>query len=420
MTTLHLVEDGTKSGGLIPRPAFERRLAQMTGPMALIVAAPARLRGVNRIFGHDVGDQLISAMDAMIAEFRPRSAVTGLLTGAKRCIALPCADETDAAAAAARLADLSERADTVRGAPARLRVAVVWSANGDADAAHAASMIASALAALDNVTTGAAREVVVVDPELRADDLAMARAALGSVRAGEATIALQPVVDADGSGRVLFREALIRIPSPDGGAVPAGRFMPALDRLGMTVELDIAAMERAFAALEEDPALRVSINLSGAALIGRRWPAAFERLVSAQPRAAERLIVEVTEEAALGGDNVAVGLFAMIRARGAALALDDFGAGRTSFSHLRDFRFDMVKIDGGFIKGIDRSADNRMLVSALVSIARQFEMTVIAEHVETAAEARALRGLGVDGFQGFLFGRPALVWSDGADVARGA
>ena len=78
----------------------------------------------------------------------------------------------------------------------------------------------------------------------------------------------------------------------------------------------------------------------------------------------------------------------------------------------------MVKIDGGYIRGIDHKPDNKMLVSALVAIARQFDMTVIAEHVENAAEARVLRSLEVDGFQGYLFGRPALVWCDGEGVPQ--
>ncbi|MEO1613890.1 MAG: EAL domain-containing protein, partial [Pseudomonadota bacterium] len=148
------------------------------------------------------------------------------------------------------------------------------------------------------------------------------------------------------------------------------------------------------------------------------WAAEFERLAARAPACAERLIVEVTEEAALANASETAGLFAMIRARGAALAIDDFGAGRTSFSHLRDFRFDMVKIDGAFIREIDRKPDNQMLVSALVAIARQFDMMVIAERVETAVEARALRALKVDGFQGFLFGRPALIWSEGSQISE--
>ena len=97
---------------------------------------------------------------------------------------------------------------------------------------------------------------------------------------------------------------------------------------------------------------------------------------------------------------------------------DDFGAGRTSFQHLRDFRFDMLKIDGGFITGIDQSPDNQMLVSSLTGIGRQFDMMVIAEYVETAQEARVLRNLGVDGLQGFLFGKPTLVWDEEKGTGR--
>ncbi|MFV0474979.1 MAG: EAL domain-containing protein, partial [Pikeienuella sp.] len=277
------------------------------------------------------------------------------------------------------------------------------------------------LDALDHATgAGTEFEFRLHDREAESDGLGRARRALDMIRDGGASIALQPVVAADASGRVMFREALIRVSGPDGAAIPAGKFLPRLERLGMTEEVDVATLHFAFDELERDAGLRISVNLSGAAITRRRWPEAFAERAAAAPGAAARLIVEVTEEAAIARAGAASGLFSLVRAHGAALALDDFGAGRTSFRHLRDFRFDMVKIDGGFIRGVDASADNRMLVSALVAIARQFDMMVVAEHVETAAEARALRALGVDGFQGFFFGRPALVWSDGNASGRGA
>jgi EAL domain-containing protein (putative c-di-GMP-specific phosphodiesterase class I) len=107
-----------------------------------------------------------------------------------------------------------------------------------------------------------------------------------------------------------------------------------------------------------------------------------------------------------------------LRVRGVSLALDDLDTGRTSCQHLLDFRFDMLKIDGGFISGIDQSPDNQILVSALTGIGRQFDMMVIAEYVETAQEARVLRNLGVDGFQGYLFGKPTLIWDKGQSSNR--
>lgn len=91
---------------------------------------------------------------------------------------------------------------------------------------------------------------------------------------------------------------------------------------------------------------------------------------------------------------------------GLAFALDDFGAGMTAFRYLKDFFFDLVKVDGIFTRQIDRNPDNQVIAEALISVAHQFEMFAIAEGVETEAEAAFLRDCGVDCLQGYLFGVP--------------
>ena len=218
----------------------------------------------------------------------------------------------------------------------------------------------------------------------------------------------------------MFREALIRLSRPNGELISAGEFMPALEKMGVATEADIAVLNATATDLGNDPSLRASVNIAACSMSRPGWRAAFLDFAEQAPEAAERLIVEISEDAAQADITAATELFMQLRVRGVSLALDDFGAGRTSFQHLRDFRFDMLKIDGGFISGIDRSPDNQMLVSALTGIGRQFDMMVIAEYVETAQEARVLRNLGVDGLQGFLFGKPTLVWDDGdsVDIAK--
>lgn len=398
------------------RSAILARLGEATDPLALMVVTPAALGGVNRIYDHDAGDELLAATISRLLESAPQGARVARLSGAKFAVMLDCDTPADADAAGRALIDAL--AEVESGPAPDPRIGVAWATAEDA-AKNAPSVVSIALGALDRARSGGAEvEVSIADHAATKEELGRARFALDAIRGGGASIALQPVVAADDTGRMMFREALIRVTGPDGALVPAGLFMPALDRLGLTEDADVAVLRRAFEALERDPTLRVSVNLSGAAITRRRWPETFAALATAAPDSAARLIVEVTEEATLTRVGAAIDLFELIREHGAALALDDFGAGRTSFSHLRDFRFDMVKIDGGFISGIDGSADNRMLVSALVAIARQFDMMVIAEFVETASEAATLRDLGVDGFQGYLFGKPRLAASDGVRVAR--
>ena len=96
-----------------------------------------------------------------------------------------------------------------------------------------------------------------------------------------------------------------------------------------------------------------------------------------------------------------------VRATGCAFALDDFGAGATGFKYFRDFRFDIVKIDGAFVRGVAGNRDAQVLVECLGGVARHFEMMTVAEQVETEADAAWLRNAGVDCLQGYLYGRPS-------------
>ena len=95
-----------------------------------------------------------------------------------------------------------------------------------------------------------------------------------------------------------------------------------------------------------------------------------------------------------------------VQPRGISFALDGFGAGMTAFRHLKDFYFDLVKIDKSFIRGIEKDPDNQVLTKALLTVAHQFEMLVIADGVETAQEAAFLARMGADCLQGYHFGVP--------------
>lgn len=114
-------------------------------------------------------------------------------------------------------------------------------------------------------------------------------------------------------------------------------------------------------------------------------------------------------------------MLAAARTAGVCLALDDFGAGHTAFRHLRDWRFDIIKVAGCFARGVERSGDNQALFRALAGLARHFEAMVVAEGVETAAEATWLRGAGIDALQGYHLSRPSLdaPWRDAAPARSG-
>jgi len=217
----------------------------------------------------------------------------------------------------------------------------------------------------------------------------------------------QPVVRADAPGFPAFHEMLARLTLPGGAVLPAAAFMPHVEAGPLGRAIDRLALARALEALAADPLLRLSINLSPLSMGDADWLETLGAAAARDRRVTGRLILEITETAALEHSDQTLDFLDHVRGLGCSLALDDFGAGATGFRHFRDFRFDMVKIDGSFIQGVHRSPDARVLVECLMKVARHFEMLVVAERVECPADMALLQRLGVDCLQGYLIGRPA-------------
>jgi EAL domain-containing protein (putative c-di-GMP-specific phosphodiesterase class I) len=221
-------------------------------------------------------------------------------------------------------------------------------------------------------------------------------------------LAFQPVVAARETGRVAFEEGLIRILDPSGRVIPAREFMWAAETRELGRRIDCAALQMGLAALIRVPDLRLSINMSARSIGYPRWSRILDGALAQHPTLAERLILEITEASAmLIPDLVAVFMEEKQR-RGVSFALDDFGAGFTSFRYLRDFAFDILKIDGQFVRGITSAGDNQVLLRALIGIGRHFEMLTVAESVETPTEAAWLAEAGIDCLQGYHFGAPTI------------
>ena len=161
------------------------------------------------------------------------------------------------------------------------------------------------------------------------------------------------------------------------------------------------------AALAREPSIRLSVNMSARSIGYPSWLAALERGLRSDPTIAERLILEITESSAMVMPDLVTVFMADMQARGICFALDDFGAGYTAFRYLKDFYFDIIKIDGQFIRGVAGDPDNQVLAQALVSIARHFDMFTVAESVETAEDARYLIDIGFDCLQGYFYGIPS-------------
>jgi len=132
-------------------------------------------------------------------------------------------------------------------------------------------------------------------------------------------------------------------------------------------------------------------------------------MLRGRPEIAERLIVEITETAGLEDVEACSHFVSTLRDLGCQIALDDFGAGYTSFRHLKQLAVNMIKIDGAFVRNIGENPDNLAFVRTLIDLARTFNLQTVAECVETLEEAETMRNEGVDFLQGYAFGAPQMI-----------
>lgn len=215
----------------------------------------------------------------------------------------------------------------------------------------------------------------------------------------------QPVV-ALADRRAHHYEALLRpIGGTEGLALSTQDLVTFAEAMGLSEELDIAVAQDALATLRETEKVRVAVNVSGLSM----QSATFRERLMGLITPGSRLIVELTETADIADTTAVAEILGALRNAGVEVCIDDFGAGSAAFRYLRDFRVDYVKIDGAYVRAATAGPRERGFVESMRDLARAVDAAVIAEMVETEAEAALMAELGVGYAQGYLFGRPGTL-----------
>ena len=223
-----------------------------------------------------------------------------------------------------------------------------------------------------------------------------------------ALLAYQPIVASRGSQGAVFYEGLIRIPFPTGRIIPARDFVFLAEDTELGRQIDCTALYLGLTELTKYPDLRLSINMSTRSIGYGQWVDILGRALRRDSSIADRLILEITESSAMLVPELVMHFMRDLRQRGITFALDDFGAGATSFRYLRDFAFDIFKIDGQFTKNVAADSDNQVMIQSLRSISDHFGMFTIAEAVECESDSRWLSEMLVDCQQGYFCGAPTV------------
>lgn len=224
------------------------------------------------------------------------------------------------------------------------------------------------------------------------------------VRSRDFNLVWQPIVSMD-NRLVHHFEALTRF----GGAAQAPTAPIAMaEELGLIEDFDLAVAEKALAQLRRPGfgLTKGAINVSGVSLADDRYVEGLLRMTAAAPEVRKRLMVELTETANVADLEGANRRLSSLREAGIKVCLDDYGVGATSLTYLRKLSVDILKLDGCFVREIETDPKVRSLGTHLLELCRDLKIATVAEMVETEGQAAAMKALGVDFGQGWLYGRP--------------
>jgi len=388
------------------------RLARHPGGLAVVFIDLDDFKAVNDAFGHASGDELLVALGERFAYLmRPEDTVARF--GGDEFVAL-FEDLTDpaneATAVAERLHEAVAEPIVIGGEPlyvtASIGVAVVTGVD-----CRSEEVLAQADMTMYGVKRTGRNRVAVVEMDcgLHPAAFAMASELHGALQRRELTLAYQPVFSTQG-GELIGFEALCRWDHAERGAISPIDFIPVAEESGLMPAIGAWVLEEACrqsvawsASLGDD--LSIAVNVSGRQLADPDFVARVAQALSDSGLAAKSLILEITESILLGEHASYESTLKALKSLGVLLAIDDFGTGYSSLAYLRRFPVDQLKVDRGFVQDVADHGDTRIM-GAVIRLAHDLGLQVVAEGVETEAERAIVEVLGCDSMQGFLLGYP--------------
>lgn len=387
---------------------------------AFVVAAINNLPVVNEAYGFEVADEVIVTMGRRLQRVVRSGDAVARYSGSKFGIVLNHCSPEELSTAAERFLSVARESVIETGHGPVWGLLSIGAVLLPRHAKDPATAIARAEEALSEARRQPADDVVIYTPseQLQSQRTGNAHNAHEIVRClkeGGFQLAFQPVVSAL-TGRPEFHEALLRMTAADGSAVAAGHLIPIAEKLGLVRLIDREVVQMALGVLDRHREARLSLNISGTTATDPRWYPQIIALLSSHKTLTPRLTIEITETVALSDMRATARFVEQLKELGIKVAIDDFGAGFTSFRHLRAIPVDMLKLDGSFCQGLSGNAENQYYVRSLIDLAHHIGIRTVAEWVETAEDAALLKDWGVDLMQGRLFGMAELTppWPEAA------
>ncbi len=418
---LHFLADHDPLTGVLNRRGIERVLEQAVGrvsdsqPVALGYLDLDRFKLINDLFGHVAGDEVLRQVCRRILELLSEDQTVGRVGGDEFVIVFRGSTIGEAATQCRRIIEridtasyqTGDKAFQVKGSIGLIELAEgvqVKDAIYMADRACRAAKVRRGDGLV--IYTKAAPEFGERERELRLVE----HLGAGVVPDG-LFLVMQPIMSLSAPYASHNFEVLLRMREADGSVIAAGKIIEAAENNGGAAVIDRWVLARTLEWAELNHARLgntrfICMNLSGASLNDEKFTHDAFSMLARHRRAAQRLCIEITESVALHDLETTRRFIDTVRGYGAKIALDDFGAGYTSFSYLKELPADAVKIDGSFVTAVNTHPANLSIVAAIVELARNLGMKSIAEWAEDRATVEALWRVGVDYVQGYGVSRP--------------
>lgn len=401
--------------GLANRRCLEERLTQTIQECiheeregALLILEISRLNLVNEIYGFMAGDEILCKAGQIVASRIRENDLVARFSGAKLAILLNECNLQEIYSASRRfLAALDAEKIRTTAGPVSLSARI-----GACQVPRRARTTGEAIVAATAACNLAGKEHGGIHVHhwdesehlSQLHEMHVATQVITAIENKNMHLAYQPVVHA-GNGRTVFHEVLARIKDESGNVIPAGEFLPLASRLGFASAVDRFVMETAVTALRENEDTVLSINVSNETAEDTDWLSRLANQLDGNQQLAGRLIVEITESHAASDLAETRKFVTIVKSLGCRVAVDDFGAGFTSFANLKILPVDMIKIDGAFAENLIHDERNRVFIQSLLSLAKAFDVETVVEWVEDHDTAELLAQWGVDYLQGNCFGK---------------